>query len=52
MRDLTFDIDIDTDKMIIAGHSLGGWTSILAAEGDQDLFKASLSFDPYHIPSV
>lgn len=34
MRELTFNIDIDCEKMIIAGHSYGGWTSILAASGD------------------
>lgn len=28
---------------------MGGWTSILAACGDQDIFKASLSHDPSHV---
>lgn len=33
-RELTFDVEIDSNKMIVAGHSLGGWTSILAASGN------------------
>jgi hypothetical protein len=35
--------------MTVAGYSLGGWTSILAASGTQDVFKCSLSFDPSHM---
>lgn len=38
--------------MIVAGYSLGGWTSILATVGDQDIFKCSLSFDPSHLSHV
>ena len=38
--------NIDGSKMFICGHSLGGWTSMLATFGNQDVFKASLSFDP------
>jgi hypothetical protein len=35
--------------MFICGNSLGGWTSMLATFGDQDVFKASLSFDPAYM---
>jgi len=37
---------IDSSKTLMVGHSLGGWTSMLATFGDQDVFKASLTFDP------
>lgn len=52
MNVLTFDVNIDSDKMIIGGHSFGGWTAILAAEGQQDIFKVCLAFDPFHIPYI
>ena len=48
-RKLGWDIKLDTAKMFIGGHALGGWTSILAAAGNQPYFKASLSFDPSHL---
>jgi predicted alpha/beta superfamily hydrolase len=37
---------IDSSKAFVCGHSLGGWTSLAAAFGEQDVFKATLSFDP------
>ena len=37
---------IDSTKTFVCGHSLGGWTSLLSTFGDQNVFKASLSFDP------
>jgi hypothetical protein len=37
---------IDQDKLFMCGHSLGGWTSLQSTFGDQNVFKATLSFDP------
>ena len=34
---------LDTDKLFISGHSLGGMTSIVCCEGDQNIFKLCLS---------
>lgn len=39
-------IAIEGDKLVIAGHSMGGWTAIFTSEGDQDLFKVCLAHDP------
>ena len=37
---------IDPDKLVIAGHSMGGWTSIFTSVGDQDVYKVCLAHDP------
>jgi len=36
---------LDSDRLIISGQSMGGWTSILATCGDQDIFKVCLTHD-------
>lgn len=46
MDKIGVNCELDTSRMFMCGHSLGGWTSMLATFGDQDVFKASLSFDP------
>lgn len=38
--------------MFITGQAIGGWTSIYAACGDQEYFKATLSHDPAFYPHV
>ena len=35
--------------MFVGGQSAGGITAIMAAEGDQQNFKACLTFDPAFI---
>jgi enterochelin esterase-like enzyme len=46
------EVRMGYDKMFITGQSIGGWTSIYAACGDQEYFKATLSHDPAFYPHI
>jgi hypothetical protein len=36
---------LDVDRLFIGGQSMGGWTSILACAGNQNIFSVCLSHD-------
>lgn len=37
---------VDTDKLFIIGHSMGGYTAAVAAAENPDVFKGMIGFDP------